>query len=226
MHPFFPCCLFYPLHTEELFVLLPSCWMWVISFLASLISSLIYLNRMMDMGQSDCRPSLSCKRCSSRAHIWRTMGGNCLVAIGSFWFKFTYGDWDTTFTNIFFPFGKSLFSSVWFRFVFNCLQRWMHWTFRTALWSLTDSFRKVGKNKLSNSACQLLQSLSESRGSCPVNPTSAPEHLSFHILAGSFVDVDHLREGFLFLFQVSFPAPPLLQLFPLRLVMEKFASRS
>jgi len=34
MHPIFPCCLFCPLHTEELFVLLPFCWMWVINSLA------------------------------------------------------------------------------------------------------------------------------------------------------------------------------------------------
>lgn len=64
MHPVFPCCLFCPLPTKELFVLLPSCWMWVINSLASgpgtNIPYPVYLNRMIDLGQHDCRPSLSC----------------------------------------------------------------------------------------------------------------------------------------------------------------------
>lgn len=229
MHPVFPCCLFCLLHTEELFVLLSSCWMWVINSLASgpgtNISCLIYLNRMIDLGQCDCRPSLSCT--APQEHTSGELQASTVLLLqdlfGLNWrlryhiHKHFYSFWEVFVQVCLVQIRRELSSAL------GALK------LQSSIWdlhSLTDGFRKAGKNRLSNSACQLLQSVSRPRGSSPVNPPSATEHLSFHILAGGFVNVDHLREGFLFRFQVSFPTPPLLQLFPLRLVMEKSAFQS
>lgn len=153
-----------PLHTEKLFVLLPSCWLWAINSLASgpgtTISYLKYLNWMLDLGHCDCRSSLpwtAPQECTSTQHNCTTTGLSWLAAVGSFWFKLTNEGWRTHSQTFLCLFGKPLFRSVCFRSVLSCL--WMHWTFRAALgihMSLTEGFRKAGKNRVSNSACQFL----------------------------------------------------------------------